>query len=125
MGGFVKGGVGCVGCMERGWGAGGLREYDEGLVDVGGVLGFVEIGVPREVLGFVEIGVPREVLGSVEKVSREVLGSVEKVSREVLGLVEKVSREVSIDGWLRDVADAAAETGGFEIGIGLSDLAEG
>ncbi len=98
----MKGGVGCVGCMERGWRTGGSREYDEGLVDVGGVLGFVEIGVPREVLG-----------------------SVDRVSRGVLGLVEKVSWEVSIDGWLRDVADAAAETGGFEIGIGLSDLAEG
>lgn len=68
---------------------------------MGGVLGFVEIGVPREVLGFVE-----------------------NVSREVLGLVGRVSREVSIDGRVRDVADDAAETTGGEIGIGLSDLAE-
>lgn len=91
MRGFVNGGVGYVGCMERGWRGGALTEYDEGLDDVGGVLGLVEEGLPRE----------------------------------VLGSVEKVSREVSIDGWWRDVADAAAETRGVEIGVGLSDLAEG
>ena len=72
------------------------------MEDVGGVLGFVEDGVLREVLGLVE-----------------------KVSREVLGIVESASREVNIDAGWRDVADAKADITGAEIGIGLSDLAEG